>query len=109
MTTGTINLGGGSDEQTVDTFSKTTPGVVYWYLDLSNIGTDDKVEVREEVNINGTGFETHISYTYDSTVSETVVSQSNNLMVHDSVEVRIVVEQTAGDAFDVPYTTGVKF
>lgn len=105
--TGTLTADG--TEQTIFTTSD-APGVVYWYLDLSNLQDGDSVTVREKVDINGNGtYNTHEETTYTDSQSIPIISQSSDLLTLGSVPVRLTLEQTAGTNRDYKYAEGVDF
>jgi hypothetical protein len=95
MPTGTLTADG--MEQTIATLDPGAPGFVFWYVDLSNLSTDDEVVIREKVDVDGDGnYELFTEATYADTQDEPVVSQSANLLVLSGVPVRISLEHVEG-------------
>lgn len=107
MPTGTLSADG--TEQAVFT-ANTGPGEVFWYVDLENMAGGDTVILREKVDVDDDGtFEQFQNVTYSDAQTNPVISQSANLLVDETVPVRVTLEQTGGTLRDFPWSYGVKF
>jgi hypothetical protein len=91
----------------VDTLDLGVPEFVFWYVDLSNLSDQETLIIRERIDVDGDGtYEKHTVRQYTNSQDVPVISQSNSLMTHSGVPVRITLEETEGAGNDYPWARG---
>lgn len=86
------------------------PGFLFWYIDLNPMVSGDTVTIREKIDVNNTGvFSEFQTVEYTGAQTNSVVSQSANLLTDETIPVRVTIQQTGGSFKTYQYAYGVKF